>query len=235
MFDGPSPRVRGKRYSSRAADSPTSGPSPRVRGKLPERLRSHAMGSIPARAGETLSLTGPRLGRSGVHPRACGGNMREPPRQAGVHPRACGGNVIRRERRHAPRWVHPRACGGNTPTPRDRGDREGVHPRACGGNGSLLPRSDSGGGPSPRVRGKLVRHLEPAGLPRSIPARAGETGRGERRGEGMGVHPRACGGNGRGYCGARGGRSIPARAGETLIVTENSQFLRRPPRTPARP
>ena len=111
-----------------------------------------------------------------------------------------------------------------------------VHPRACGGNGSGRSLLRDGGGPSPRVRGKLQQSCHGHLLFRSIPARAGETIARVCSVLEVPVHPRACGGNlirrrtlipvtgpsprvrGKpklepGH--RRRGRSIPARAGET--------------------
>ena len=50
-------------------------------------------------------------------------------------------------------------------------------------------------GLSPPVRGKLIRPSVQAGIFRSIPARAGETLRGQRLPGLRGVYPRPCGGN----------------------------------------
>ena len=81
---GPSPRVRGKLQPNRLSDAATAGPSPRVRGKLSEVLEPwQAEGSIPARAGETATLRAARR-RTGVHPRACGGNHLPSHQEGGV-------------------------------------------------------------------------------------------------------------------------------------------------------
>ena len=50
-------------------------------------------------------------------------------------------------------------------------------------------------GPSPRLRGKLIRPPEPVLADGSIPAPAGETTPGRWRLSSRRVHPRACGGN----------------------------------------
>ena len=52
---------------------------------------------------------------------------------------------------------------------------DSVHPRACGGNYTPASTRPEGEGPSPRVRGKLVRPAERLRFSGSIPARAGET------------------------------------------------------------
>ena len=70
-----------------------------------------------------------------------------------------------------------------------------VHPRACGGNEPLEPALRTVPGPSPRLRGKLVRELIPVLNVRSIPAPAGETADCGGWTHVRRVHPRACGGN----------------------------------------
>ena len=77
--------------------------------------RSLAVGSIPARAGETPARSAVDRG---VHPRASPASIGSIPARAGETP------YVRAGRR-----VHPRACGGP-----QRGTAGRVHPRACGGN-----------------------------------------------------------------------------------------------------
>ena len=114
LFQGSSPRVRGKRDN------------PRSRGSL-RRL-------IPACAGKTgREPTDPP--RSRAHPRVCGENVREPFRKdsaMGSSPRvrgkpflyrdplgrrrlipACAGKTHRSPRARVCAWAHPRVCGEN--------------------------------------------------------------------------------------------------------------------------
>ena len=216
VLDGPSPRVRGKRFQS----------SSRL---MRER-------SIPARAGETA--TNPRTrSRRWVHPRACGGNpslARFLGGGEGPSPRVRG-KLKPADRRIESRGSIP-ARAGETRRSSRPGSCRRVHPRACGGNRILNLNQFADGGPSPRVRGKQDVGRPAVRRIRSIPARAGETcvgchNTGERR-----VHPRACGGNGSRAVSAAlesgpsprvrgkqrlldlpevGAGSIPARAGET--------------------
>ena len=153
-----------------------SGPSPRLRGKLGSTFATtDTVRSIPAPAGETRVAV--QCGRfSGVHPRACGGNIGRgypPSRPWGPSPRLRGKRC-----QSSGRVAHPGsipAPAGETRTTRFRRDMTRVHPRACGGNayGWVAARGEQG--PSPRLRGKLRRlDLGPT-CHGSIPAPAGET------------------------------------------------------------
>ena len=195
------------------------------------------VGSIPARAGETRPSPQPRRSRT-VHPRACGGNQRDPAqrgKRAGPSPRVRGKRNTRGVCQLTTGSIPARA-GETLCTPRNAVARR-VHPRACGGNqfsrALLMPAT----GPSPRVRGKPAILKRITAEYRSIPARAGETCPCRTRSSRTWVHPRACGGNravgvfaclengpsprvrgkpGCADCGRRGSGSIPARAGETF-------------------
>ena len=150
------PRACGGNFSGLSSPLSAAGPSPRVRGKLRTRKRRGApRGSIPARAGETYRSTS-RLRSTGVHPRACGGN-----------------GMTQREYEMQQRSIPARA--GETGTTLRIYSGSAVHPRACGGNRHRDEVLESHEGPSPRVRGKLVRGRDEDRLLRSIPARAGET------------------------------------------------------------
>ena len=173
-----------------------SGASPRLRGKplLPVALLPVAR-CIPAPAGETrLERGSGRL--QPVHPRACGGNRRTVRRRLirwGASPR------LRGKRRRGGRSPAPRGCipapAGETSRSRGTAGGGAVHPRACGGNrGAALDRAGRSGA-SPRLRGKHIRDgLQQPGRG-CIPAPAGETCLLVPLGGGVGVHPRACGGN----------------------------------------
>ena len=152
------------------------GPSPRMRGKHLIGANSHVLNrSIPAHAGETADgFTD--VGMLRVHPRACGGNGRQK-------------SMVSIDTGSIP------AHAGETLRHDQVGLQVRVHPRACGGNDRWYPLGHRYRGPSPRMRGKrsLVPTRPP--LPRSIPAHAGETGKGRRIPSRSRVHPRACGGN----------------------------------------
>ena len=215
-YEGPSPRVRGKRFWGECNP------------------RCHR--SIPAGAGETGCSCRAKRGFR-VHPRGCGGNVSHailwaPAR--GPSPRVRGKRLLVVVQ--VGRWGSIPAGAGETNRPLLAATQSGVHPRGCGGNGSGSGSDLMISGPSPRVRGKPPFHSRVASPCGSIPAGAGET-RGPKgysqEGE---VHPRGCGGNsessagmmrssgpsprvrGKRHCagvgvGARG--SIPAGAGET--------------------
>ena len=246
------PRACGGSVDPPHAPNCSGGPSPRVRGKrfvaTPDNPGKR---SIPARAGEAFIPYGiNRFIR--VHPRACGGSSR-----------AARGN--RRDRGPSPRVRGKRSCGLRSPEvsgsiPARAGEavsaggarpEDGVHPRACGGSSSCSSWTEKGGGPSPRVRGKLPVGDELDGLGGSIPARAGEAVPDGTDAVDARVHPRACGGSSR----AGGGRisysgpsprvrgkhagerskehpdgSIPARAGEADLDAAAGRLLRVHPR-----
>ena len=69
------------------------------------------------------------------------------------------------------------------------------HPRACGANLQEIAGTCPVPGSSPRVRGKRVVRDRVTILPRIIPARAGQTTRGDGITHSRSDHPRACGAN----------------------------------------
>ncbi len=231
------PRACGGNFFIQETPDRPGGPSPRLRGKpFSSSQKNSSPGSIPAPAGETLPSTSSRA-RSKVHPRACGGNDTDeagPADARGPSPRLRGKRVDRERGEHNQGSIP--APAGETALRSFWPTRSGVHPRACGGNGHPSPWWRPAPGPSPRLRGK--RLLERAGraLNRSIPAPAGETLSENCKPRSQAVHPRACGGNPssrrrRGLCSGpsprlrgkpdvatgspHGDGSIPAPAGET--------------------
>ena len=169
------PRACGGNLPSLVLKSAQNGPSPRVRGKLVGVGGSPMVdGSIPARAGETNPSTRSVV-LPGVHPRACGGN---PGRNAGGRVAAGPSPRVRGKLPHAAdlwlieRSIPARAGETRVEGARRRGNR--VHPRACGGNIRSMGRSTPYGGPSPRVRGKLLPVFARLRFFGSIPARAGK-------------------------------------------------------------
>ncbi len=168
------PRVCGGTLGEPVPRAVEGGPSPRMRGHLLLLdQRERLAGSIPAYAGAPST------------PYRCR-------RASGVHPRVCGGTL----------WSGWRAGRGWGPSPRMRGhpgtgiSRVGrlgsipayagapcqctmcrffrrVHPRVCGGTDYLLPASEGGRGPSPRMRGHPLSACSAVSSTGSIPAYAG--------------------------------------------------------------
>ena len=232
------PRACGANTAHEVKTCRKHGSSPRVRGKLillalpPRPIRI-----IPARAGQTISLSG-TLRRRADHPRACGANQRRAffrRFQHGSSPRVRGKLRDCAWFSAEPRIIPARA--GQT----CRGVAciciEPDHPRACGANVSAMDLLRFALGSSPRVRGKRSWRRSTPIAPRIIPARAGQTS-GHPAWSVPGTdHPRACGANASGPNGPVGAfgssprvrgklvvfvafcftcRIIPARAGQTL-------------------
>ena len=171
------------------------GPSPRERGSreaVPE-CRVVA-GSIPARAGEPVSLYKSRI-LFRVHPRASGGafpGQAEPCANLGPSPRERGSRLPLNRLAQGSGSIPARA--GEPSARRSSATDSRVHPRASGG---AYPRPSPHNllrGPSPRERGSRRTHLPQAILGGSIPARAGEPDVRQCKRTGMWVHPRASGG-----------------------------------------
>ena len=170
------------------------GPSPRVRGSHAERLRArHRPGSIPACAGKPGGAGRPSP-RSTVHPRVCG----EAVRHQGLALEALGPSPRVRGSRHA----DAPACHGQGSIPACAGKprqlvldlrRQGVHPRVCGEASDDFSIDSDLSGPSPRVRGSLVRRSAEPGRRGSIPACAGKPGVAPAGSRQPWVHPRVCG------------------------------------------
>ena len=175
-----------------------------------------------------------------VYPRVGGGNAGSQghPKQAlGLSPRGRG--KPSRQRRLIFNYRSIPAWAGETrefPTPTARA---AVYPRVGGGNGIVRVALASGGGLSPRGRGKRGRAAARECQRGSIPAWAGETHAAADYGVIRGVYPRVGGGN---RCSAKARRalsglsprgrgkrsanstmfpalgSIPAWAGETVAL-----------------
>ena len=94
------------------------------------------------------------------------------------------------------------ACAGETGDIQIYRDEGEVYPRVCGGNGRCATPKKTGGGLSPRVRGKHPIPQCDVVLVRSIPACAGETAAGVMATPVGEVYPRVCGGNCR-HCSKR--------------------------------
>ena len=193
---GVHPRACGGSDQAFALVAPGQGTSPRVRGKPGNNVHDqHAVGYIPARAGEARLRERP-CQRPAVHPRACGGSPRfacNAVNTSGTSPRVRGKPGPDSRRPQLPRYIPARAGEAGAPPPRARSIE--VHPRACGGSAVGLAVTVAAGGTSPRVRGKPpVRGAER--VERGyIPARAGEAAAASRAAARPRVHPRACGGS----------------------------------------
>ncbi len=127
------------------------------------------------------------------------------------------------------------ACAGEPPMVSSTACLLAVYPRVCGGTMASAAAEMTLPGLSPRVRGNRTHRPHQLRRGRSIPACAGEPGRGSTRCRGRGVYPRVCGGThspslsvlhpaglsprvrgnrNREYERLAGRRSIPACAGE---------------------
>ena len=213
------------------------GPSPLARGKLSlASVTVPVMGTIPARAGETVQDAAYHTVH-GDHPRSRGGNIAGCNFWAthlGPSPLARGKHRhgLVREKHHG--TIPARA--GETGRDRCQLRRAGDHPRSRGGNHPTGAPNWPTKGPSPLARGKRSRSQRPAFGVGTIPARAGETEYWRLFLAFERDHPRSRGGNtgnlrihsfpygpsplarGKRRQGAGTGvsrRTIPARAGET--------------------
>ncbi len=161
---------------SRTRKARYRGLSPRGRGKLyRRRLQAHRRRSIPAWAGETMSMV--TLFHSvEVYPRVGGGNTAlttQAPAWAGLSPRGRGKPALIDPNlfsyRSIPAWA------GETRRRHRRRHSRRVYPRVGGGNTHRVNTVNRTTGLSPRGRGKPGISALCKLLFRSIPAWAGET------------------------------------------------------------
>src|SRR5690606_13785667 len=154
--------------------TPAGGSSPRARGTpLAGLLEDRRPRVIPACAGNTFGALPVSGGRTG-HPRV-----------RGEH-----GTPAPSGRRHC--RVIP-ACAGNTTPPRASACRSTGHPRVRGEHVLTYTLAQLRGGSSPRARGtRGAGQLDTADF-RVIPACAGNTATGSRRGSCRTGHPRVRG------------------------------------------
>ena len=171
--------------------------------------------SIPACAGEPRwSGSGRTLPR--VYPRVCGGTytaMNGNVNVKGLSPRVRG-NPETRAMRQTGIGLSPRvrgnparagcsagsqgsipACAGEPGITGAKPRRSSVYPRVCGGTGRKFVGGGCLCGLSPRVRGNHEISRRHAVSKGSIPACAGEPGRGTSISTAAGVYPRVCGGS----------------------------------------
>ncbi len=191
---GPSPLARGTLDPAGVVQPSRCGPSPLARG-TPHRAREirRRGGTIPARAGNTSALS-PRTAPPRDHPRSRGEHRR--PWQAVL--RTIGPSPLARGTQHDAQVHHPRtgtipARAGNTPHRRFMGSSPWDHPRSRGEHRSLWRAVIDVGGPSPLARGTHHPQGQRPPLPRTIPARAGNTSGPTARPRPPGDHPRSRG------------------------------------------
>ena len=149
------PRVGGGNGQILNRQARNVGLSPRGRGKRPPNPRAATgMRSIPAWAGETVCLSWPESSAK-VYPRVGGGNRSitgQPPWAAGLSPRGRGklgpGYPGIAGIRSIPAWA------GETSDRANPVETRRVYPRVGGGNFMAIIGLWSGGGLSPRGRGK---------------------------------------------------------------------------------
>ena len=170
------PRACGEQSADITSNIMSGGSSPRVRGTVGPCLGFNLCGRfIPARAGNSGSVD-MVLSDIPVHPRACG----EQPRGGGMFKRSDGssprvrGTVLLRDcRMGVCRFIPARA--GNSALSGLSVTLITVHPRACGEQSTAWDISTASYGSSPRVRGTVAFAMSSVGMPRFIPARAGNS------------------------------------------------------------
>ena len=175
------------------------GLSPRTRGRRPARhVERRRRGSIPANAGETRPNREAGIA-PWVYPRERGGDQGCAPRprcESGLSPRTRG-RLGDRGRRFRRLGSIPANAGETAPAAWIKGCG-GVYPRERGGDAAVCPSPWGSSGLSPRTRGRPDQ-IDPAPLAvGSIPANAGETGKGSRLRIASRVYPRERGGDARG-------------------------------------
>ena len=152
------PRVCGENLETSESADETTGSSPRVRGK---RASSDSPDGcqrlIPACAGKTSGFR-VSVGPSRAHPRVCGENVSDVEVDSiysGSSPRVRGKPRLLTGRGEEGGLIP--ACAGKTASFPATSDLTPAHPRVCGENVVIFLGFLSGGGSSPRVRGK---HLD---------------------------------------------------------------------------
>ena len=114
------------------------------------------------------------------------------------------------------------ACAGKTNRITGPVSRIRAHPRVCGENHATRKSKPKERGSSPRVRGKPMSPVRPAGLNGLIPACAGKTTRTASSGRSSRAHPRVCGEN---WCARQGWQR---EKGSSPRVRGKQLFTRRP-------
>ena len=206
------PRVCGGTFPPASPACGWRGLSPRVRGN--RQVAGTVNGnerSIPACAGEPKTGTR-RHSRIEVYPRVCGGTISSyanPLHTRGLSPRVRGNRSRRRFTRRQPGSIP--ACAGEPFPPPLYPPATRVYPRVCGGTTHDDPLSVANPGLSPRVRGNRHHSGGKGGMPRSIPACAGEPMQRRERVGVAAVYPRVCGGTGARRCAFQAGLGLSPR------------------------
>jgi len=176
---GDHPRSRGGDSTSVSVDEGFPGPSPLARGRLRQVLPdANHVGTIPARAGETLWGIGlPGLPRD--HPRSRGGDAFGDTTSStlpGPSPLARGRHIHLVIREPLEGTIPARA--GETSAGYTSSSPCGDHPRSRGGDIGGKAAKSAEQGPSPLARGRRAEDSHSRRAEGTIPARAGETGSG---------------------------------------------------------
>ena len=170
------PHGCGENYLPWSRPPEYDGPSPRVWGKRKGfEFDVDKAGSIPTGVGKTIVLIS-RFSVTPVHPHGCGENWQPPPQfvlQHGPSPRVWGKLSIK----HLAQLFHRSIPTGVGKT---AGSLTGlnmfsVHPHGCGENDVSCRYNSSSTGPSPRVWGKQLARLSGEIAGRSIPTGVGKT------------------------------------------------------------
>ena len=169
------PRVCGGTSQSPCIAAAHCGLSPRMRGNPAQALPDEsAMWSIPAYAGEPITLAG-SLNHRAVYPRVCGGTSQSPciaAAHCGLSPRMRG-NPAQALPDESAMWSIP-AYAGEPITLAGSLNHRAVYPRVCGGTRMMGQRRERVPGLSPRMRGNPQLEAGSRRMAGSIPAYAGE-------------------------------------------------------------
>ena len=188
------PRVCGEARSKPSSVSRVMGPSPRVRGS-PRGTGGGpgCSGSIPACAGKPSPADAAPTA-AWVHPRVCGEALKakaDAEMEAGPSPRVRGSHD-EQAGDHRGTGSIP-ACAGKPQAELGGVGVGRVHPRVCGEALTKRASRMHRYGPSPRVRGSLVKSHSDLHNAGSIPACAGKPASDSTTAVSSGVHPRVCG------------------------------------------
>ncbi len=188
------PRACGERVVDVSPKQDEYGSSPRLRGTLRYGCEVHSGHRfIPAPAGNAGSGNR-RIGRSAVHPRACGerrSHKRTKEHLHGSSPRLRGTPLRTVSFQGTQRFI-PAPAGNALELWVVCGQRP-VHPRACGERTRRRPLSRRRRGSSPRLRGTRSDGPLSCRRVRFIPAPAGNAAAIVPPRSSAAVHPRACG------------------------------------------
>ena len=208
------PRACGERAAPRVGVVQGAGSSPRMRGTVQTGSASPAWcRPYPRACGERREILWLIRVVNGLSPRMRGtaGSCGTPRADRRFIP-AHAGNGPTRHERYGPIPVHPRACGNGPGFERLYSARRFISAHAGNGRGGVLRLLPSAGS-SPRMRGTVNQTMgqyesstvhpracgerassrPPIGIPRFIPAHAGNGGRSAPPLACRPVHPRACG------------------------------------------